>query len=1021
MFDDLDVCAPEPHPPSVLFQSSGSGTNYSESSVSPVPQENHEAEELLEGQIVSHSQGLNEHVQIPIGSSPLPKLDIDSGIPFKAHGPIKTSSPIEYNTSEKIAEKPNEEEEDHGVTPILFNSEDEAEEPQAEPVPDPKPLCNGQVTKESDDCELESPPSRVTLTKVSSHKPVMEMPSRDENIKKSDQEARMEPEVASDTKECKLVSTQPPEDPSSRVGKDMTSFLKKLQLARSKPSCSQKSPIKVQPPPPPPEPEDDFLILEDESPLWFSIPSKTASNKRQRLSKSSSTEKENSTEKGIKDGPVEVPQKQKEAKTATSELNGRAVNQRKKKKKDKEKNPEVVESDDNRGDLLSHQDPPAGSLAEQEKPHKQKLRKKVSAEPSEKPEDEPKHKTNVEPETEEPAQKTVTNEHKSTKRKNSKAGKISLKGKRKPPEVSEAVETEHDDVFREQSQEIVQEPAGTADLRDITAKDILSTAEREAKKDKKSATATSSSSEDAQLVGRRKKKQPGDWWVSCPQSPEKTENPQPLKKPKQNSKEPGTTVPSTLKNKKGKVYTRRNAKETTKSSSDHTSEAKESIRKQTKRRIAGDKKIKETATKTLTAKAELEEQKIPDQDLDEESSPLVFSKRDHSLNLGGEPFQKVYQHTSHPKKSSASTAPVSQMCQPKTQLRETEPTKRRRKPPGDWWAVPTEVDNEEIIATESQQPLIPKEPKKQKERGKRPKQTPSRLGTPKNGNVASKTPGGAPVTLVKPLSAPKTVKRSLATFKDIFTSVEETPAAASNRDVHQPKRRNVTSQPVEEAADTGPTTGCRPDACALVGPNVDECTLSNQEIPQERQCQTEDTSRVLRSGPSSMIELEKYDDDDMNLPSSRVLTALSVSDFCAPPLKPLTLHSKDRENLTEWFQSLWFTETDGGAKITPDQFQWYFYQDCALGIQVDIDSSSVCCGKLLMGSYMKKPLWVDHSATTTFSLLTSSVSVTVDGRVSRYSSGQAFMVECGRAYSIQNNNAQPAVLYFNRMLAESSD
>lgn len=51
-----DVCAPEPHPPSVLFQSSGSGTNYSEASVSPVPQENHAAEELPEGQIFSHSQ-----------------------------------------------------------------------------------------------------------------------------------------------------------------------------------------------------------------------------------------------------------------------------------------------------------------------------------------------------------------------------------------------------------------------------------------------------------------------------------------------------------------------------------------------------------------------------------------------------------------------------------------------------------------------------------------------------------------------------------------------------------------------------------------------------------------------------------------------------------------------------------------------------------------------------------------------------------------------------------------------------
>lgn len=122
--------------------------------------------------------------------------------------------------------------------------------------------------------------------------------------------------------------------------------------------------------------------------------------------------------------------------------------------------------------------------------------------------------------------------------------------------------------------------------------------------------------------------------MSCPQSPEKTESPQPLKKSKQNSKEPGTAVPSTLKNKKGKVYTTRNTKEPTKLSSDPTNEAKESIRKQTKRRNAGVEKIKETATETLTAKAELEEQKIPDQDLDEESRPLVCSKRDHSLNSG---------------------------------------------------------------------------------------------------------------------------------------------------------------------------------------------------------------------------------------------------------------------------------------------------------------------------------------------------------------------------------------------------
>ncbi|KAM4718043.1 uncharacterized protein FYW61_015982 isoform 2-T2 [Anableps anableps] len=1027
MFDDLDVFVPEPHPPSILFQSSGSGTNYNEASISPVPQEKHPAEEIPECQISLHGQVSTTilledpigHLQLHTTSSPLSNLDIDSGIPFKAHRPIKTSSPIEHNTSKKTTDELEEVGDHHGVTPTLSSSEDKAKEPQADPVPIQKAQCNGLVTEDVD-WELESPPCKIVLTRVSSHKAVAQIP-RDENIKESVQEVRKEPEVASSTKKSNLVSTQPPAAPSSRAKKGMTGFLKKLELVKmSKSSCSQKSPVKAQrlpPPSPEPEPEEDFMILEDDSPLWFSIPSKSVSSRTQRLSKSPSTDKASSVDKGTNDGPIEVPQKQKEAETVISQRDTRAVNQKTKKKKGKEKNPEVVGSDDNKGDSVRHQDLPAGDLIEQEKQQtkqqKKKQQKKVSVEQNEEPEEQPKDKTNVE--QKEPAQKTGTKEQRSTKRKNLKEFQISsLKEKKKQPEVSGAM-TEHY-VFREQSQEqIIQE---AADLNEFTDKDIKSKADGEAKQDKKSATSTSSSSEDAPLPRKRKKLQPGDWWVSCPQSPAKTENPQPLKKSKQNSKEPSTAVPSTFKNKKDKMPSRRNPNEPTKLSSDHTDEAKESKRKQTKRRNARDVKIEETAAKLFTAETELEEKQIPSQDQDEELSPLVFSERDHSLNSGGELFQKVYHHTSLKKKSTTSTAPESRMCQGKEQLTETEPTKRRRKPVGDWWTVPTEPDDLESINSQPQQPPL-KEPRPQKKREKRPKETSSSLGSPKNSNVASKTPGGAPVTLVKPLSAPKTIKRSLPTFKHILTSVVETPTAATSGDAQQCKRRCVTSQPSEENADTGSVTCSRPDADVHSGADVDESTQPNQGSSQDRRCQTDDTLGVLRSGPSSMIELEKYDNDDTNLPSSRVQAVLS--DFCASPLKPLTLHSKDEENLTEWFQSLWSTKADGGATITPDQFQWFFYQDCALGVQLDINSSSFSSGKLLMGSFMKKPLWVDHSATTIFNLLTSSVRVTVDGSVSHYRPGQAFVVECGRAYSLQNSNAQPAVLYFTRMLAESLD
>ncbi|XP_032407985.1 protein IWS1 homolog isoform X2 [Xiphophorus hellerii] len=983
MFDDIDVCVPEPHPPSVLFQSSGSGTNYSEASMSPVSQEKHPAEELAEYQI-SLYQAPNGHVEVP-ASSPILNLDTDPGFPLEAHTPIKTSSPIEHNPGKKTTE--NLEEDDDGVTQIPFNREEKTEEPEADPVPIQKPQCNGQVAEETDDWILEPPSTRIVLTKLSSHRAVVQNPSKDENIKDSVQKVRIEPEVASSTKKSSLDSTQPPAEPSSRVKRDMIGFLKKIQLARkSLPSCSKKTPVKAQPcPPDPPEPEDDFLILEDNSLLWFSIPSKSGLSKKERLRKKSSTDdKKSSTDKGTNEGPIEVSRKQKKGEMANSKLDSQAVNQRTKKKKGKEKNREVAESNDDKGDFLSLLDVPADDFVEQEKPNKKKRQKKVPSEQTDESEHQPKGKTNVEPEKE--------------AAQNLKGSTNSLNEQKSQTERSEDVqETGPDDVFREEHQEqIVQEAAETD-------KDVKSEANREVKQDKTSAASSSSSSVEAQLSQKRKRRPPGDWWVSSPANPEQAEAPQPLKKSKLKRKEPSTAVPSTVKNKKDKAPARRNSKEPTKSASVDTKEVKESKRKTPKRRNARDVKNKETAEKPRRLVAELEEQQISDQELDEHSSPLVFSKRDHSLNSRGE-FQKVYRHTS---------TPASQTCQQKEQLRETQPTKRRRKPPGDWWAAPKADDLETI---DSQPPR--NDPKPQQKGEKRPKQAPFRLGAPKNGNGASKTQGGAPEAPMKPLSAQKIVRRSLATFKD--PSVVETPAAVTNRHLQHYKMRNVTSQPSEESADTGPVTGSRPDADMHSGADVDECTQPNQEVSLFRQCQAEDTLRVLKSGPSSMINLEKYD-DDANLLSSRVHAVLSVSDFCAYPLKPLILHSNDKENITEWFQSLWTVEADGDTAITPDLFQWYSYQSYALGIQEDFTSSSFCAGKLLMGSYTKKPLWVDHSATTIFNLLTSSVKVTVDGSVSHYSPGQAFVVKCGQAYSIQNVNAQPSVLYFTRMLAESLD
>ncbi|XP_012735640.3 muscle M-line assembly protein unc-89 isoform X1 [Fundulus heteroclitus] len=996
LFDDLDVCASQTQPPSVLFQSSE--TIHSEEPLSPILQEQSPTGELPGHEISGQCQSQSGDVQLPTTSSPIHKLDIDLCIPFKTCSPIKTSSPREHRMS---PEKLSEDQEVQCVTPILFNDVDEAEELHSEPVPTQRPQSNTQVPEDSDDLELESPPSRIVLTEALSHKATFTISSVNENVEESKDEG-IEP-VVTPTKKAQCVSTQPLAGPSSAVGKEMDGFLKKLQLARmSKPSCSQISKVKVQLPPPPLQPED-FMILEDDSPIRISIPRKAVSKKRQSPNESSSTPKESLTDERTKDGPVDVPQRPEEGEMAISKPDSQAVNQRK--KKSKKKNPEVVEPEHHKGDSLDRQDLPAGDAVEQEMPTKKKQRRKVLSEQSDEPEDPPRDET--EPEKE-PAPKTGgkgrgQSKGKTLKQKKeitAKDGKNSLKEKRKQREAPEAAE--------EQSQEQNGLGAGDAEAwHDVTDQDVKSKADGGAKEDIKSVPSIRSSSEDAQLP--RKRKPPGEWWKSCPQSPERTEKPQPLKKSKQKSKESDPAVPLTSKNMEDKSYGRRKAKDPAKVSNSRAKEAKGNKGNLTKRRNERDEKIKEMPDEIPTAAAELEEQEIPDEDLDQESSPLVFSERRHSLNSSDELFQKVYHHTS--KNTATSTAPVAQLRQPRKELRNAEPAKRRRKPPGEWWTVPTEAAGSEIISPSPRRsPTKELGPRRQR---KQPKRT--------EGNAASQTPGGAPVILVKPLSPQSTVKSSLAAFKDL-TSVAGTPAAAPSRDRHQCRRRNVTSRPAQETVDGGPVTCSRSDADGNAGGDGGE---RSQETPQDGRCQAdpagcpEDTrARVLMSGPSSMIELQEYDDETTFTPPGNQ-TILSMSDFCGPPLSSLTLHSRDKAYLTEWMQNLWSAGPDQGATITPDQFQWYLYKDRALGVQVEISNSSFCSGKLLMGSYMMKPLWVDHGATTIFSLVTGSVRVTIDCRVSSYCSGQSFLVECGRAFSIQNNSQQPAVLFFTRILADS--
>ncbi|KAL1006236.1 hypothetical protein UPYG_G00069590 [Umbra pygmaea] len=220
------------------------------------------------------------------------------------------------------------------------------------------------------------------------------------------------------------------------------------------------------------------------------------------------------------------------------------------------------------------------------------------------------------------------------------------------------------------------------------------------------------------------------------------------------------------------------------------------------------------------------------------------------------------------------------------------------------------------------------------------------------------------------------------------------------------------------------------EPAVLVGGQLGTENPQNRDFYRRSNRLSDNTLRAFKSGPSSMIELEDYEDneEDICLPSSLVmpyqstqLKQAAVEELCGPPLKTITLQAEDSANLKEWLSLLWPVSGKLGSQISPDDFQWFAYRGRALGCRMDLQAGTFCSGKLLLGSYLKKPLIVDHNATTVYNLLTSFVSVTINGQKTHYNPGQTFMVECGHAYSLHNLTQEPAALHFTRILVESSD
>ncbi|KAJ8375018.1 hypothetical protein SKAU_G00055980 [Synaphobranchus kaupii] len=303
----------------------------------------------------------------------------------------------------------------------------------------------------------------------------------------------------------------------------------------------------------------------------------------------------------------------------------------------------------------------------------------------------------------------------------------------------------------------------------------------------------------------------------------------------------------------------------------------------------------------------------------------------------------------------------------------------------------------------------------------------------------------------------RTVKTSLASLGSVFTpvSTKTTPNArhsASRKTVGFPvtefpawREQYVSSKPGRPNCDycqdagyylthdqnansmtTEPRPGVSPNcqsaksqsrATYVKQSGTRNINADNGRVHKFDQLQFEvDVCKGFKSGLSSRIEV-----DEKTMPSSQNIPhVLSEIQMCGPPLRSIALQVEDREILVQWMKNVW-PSPDGAEIITPEHFQWYAYRGKAMGYRTDLLYETFSNGKILLGSYMNKPLQVDNNAIYIYNILTSTLCVTIDGEKTDLSCGETFMVPCGHAYGMRNLTAEPAVLLFHRMVAECHD
>uniref|UniRef100_A0A4W4GW15 Mif2/CENP-C cupin domain-containing protein n=1 Tax=Electrophorus electricus TaxID=8005 RepID=A0A4W4GW15_ELEEL len=355
---------------------------------------------------------------------------------------------------------------------------------------------------------------------------------------------------------------------------------------------------------------------------------------------------------------------------------------------------------------------------------------------------------------------------------------------------------------------------------------------------------------------------------------------------------------------------------------------------------------------------------------------------------------------------------------------ETVPGKRQRKAPGTWWEVLPSQTSPDSSCPPLNCSLSKPIPQKDHRRGT------SVVSSQKMPVRAQKTNKRSMI------NTPKSVRRSLATFNSILASAKA--EASIVRGLRRKGCRNLLHSLEEQSEHSSEIVHSDGPQNASGNATYDVCVSAVTMEPvtgrKKMDARLSAGSRVsdhdigFKSGPSSMIELERFEEEeDSDLPSSQIIRhlrhvprVLADCDLCGPPLRPIVLEPEDWDNLCVWLSHLWPSSSKNGRVISPDDFHWHAYGGRGMGHTVDLQNNTFSNGKILLGSFMKKPPQVDLNAVTVFNVVSSCVRVEIDGIMTVYNSGQTFVTPCGQSYSIHNICREPAILWYNRMLPNHS-